>query len=86
MMIDHEMLDTCAPALVCNYLCSAQVEVDPQGLALRQAASVFMAKIGSDTNYNHRGSARSRRVLRSGPAGFWPAARRMARSITVHIP
>lgn len=86
MMIDHEMLDTRAPVLVCNYLCSAQVEVDPQGLALRQAASVLMAKIGSGTNNKQRDSARSRRVLRSRPAGFWPAARRMARSITAHVP
>ena len=47
MTIDREMLDTCAPALVCDYPCSAQIKVDPQGLALRQAASILAAKIGS---------------------------------------
>jgi hypothetical protein len=86
MMIDHEMLDTCAPALVCDYLYSAQIEADPQGLALRQATSIFTAKIGSGTSNKLRHGTRLRRGLGSRPAGFWPAALGRRRIIAANIP
>ena len=85
MTIDREMLDTCAPALVCDYPCSAQIKVDPQGLALRQAASILAAKIGSGTSNKHRGSVRLRRGMWSRPAGFWPAARERRRIIAANV-
>lgn len=84
MTIDREMLDTCAPALVCDYLYSAQIEVDPQGLALRQAASIFAAKIGSGTSNKHRGSLRLRRGMWSRPAGSRLAARERGRIIAAN--
>ena len=85
MMIDQEMLDTCAAALVCDCLRSAQIEIHPQGLALRQAASILAAKIGSGTSNKHRGSVRLRRGMWSRPAGFWPAARERRRIIAANI-
>jgi len=75
MTIDHEMLGTCAPALVRDYLCSAQIKFDPQGLDLKQAASPFMPKIGSGTSVKCHGRMPFRRRLRSSPARFGPAAR-----------
>jgi len=75
MTIDHEMLGTCAPALVRDYLCSAQIKFAPQGLDLKQAASPFMPKIGSGTSSRCRGRMQLSRRLRSNPAWFGPAAR-----------
>jgi hypothetical protein len=75
MTIDHEMPGTCAPALMRDYLCSAQINVDPQGLDLKQASSIFMPKIGSGTSGEYRGRTRLRRELRPRPGSFRLAAR-----------
>lgn len=75
MTIDHEMPGTCAPALVPDYLCSAQIKFDPQGLVSKQAASIFVPKIGSGTSNKYRGRGQLRRPLRSGPASYRLAAR-----------
>jgi len=75
MTIDHEMLGTCALTLVRDYLCSAQIKFDPQGLDLKRAASLFMPKIGSGTSGKCHDSMQLSRRPRSSPARFGPAAR-----------
>ncbi len=75
MTIDHEMTGTCAPALVRDFLCSAQIKFDPQGLVSKQAASIFIPKIGSGTNNKYCGRRQSKRRLRSSPASSRLAAR-----------
>jgi hypothetical protein len=75
MTIDHEMLGTCAPTLVRDYLCSAQIKFEPQGLALKRDASLFMSKIGSGTSIKCRGSTPLSRRPRLSPPRLGPAAR-----------
>lgn len=86
MTIDHKMSSTCAPALVRDYLCSAQIDANPQGLVLRRAASFFSAKNGSGTSNKRRGRPSLRSGLRSSPAGLGPTAHSERRIIAASIP
>jgi hypothetical protein len=86
MTVDHKISGTCAPALVRDYLSSTQINGNPQGLALRLAASVFTAKNGSGTSNKRRGRTQLRSGLWSSPASFGPTAHSERRIIAASIP